>query len=550
MPAVARHTVVSLLAALACLTLATSARAQDAGASSAADAGVAMAAHSDGDGGSGGDSGSDSGSGSGSDSDGDGVSGSDGDGPPTDANAPPRIRYFLERIVVRTDGTTRPGLVRRFVPLALGDVLDVDDPQIEAIRWRLLGTGWFREVRLSLERGSRRGWIKLVVELEERNTLVIQQLNAGVSEGILRSADMSADAVWYAGAQLAETNFLGTGITLGGAFLLSEPQQAVRLRFSDPNFLASGYTFAASGFFNNARDFFGSENVVIARAGCTTPDPMDCPDDFDARNAVVLYRRYGGSVGTGHDIGAYARYTLDWQGEVVDAFSVPIAASESRNGSTRAIDFSIQRGFSFVSALQLGLVYDRRDDPALPTRGVIVQVRADFGTQLLGSDYDFLRLQASVLHYVPLPWGHVLRFGAFAGVVLGRAPFFYKFYVSDLSDLIPSRALELNLDRRPPPDLFSTAIRFMRAEDLAGRIDIEYSLPIYRGESGLYAINAYVSAGLYVLFSQRDIKLGVPGFQGVSRIPVDATFDIGLRADTDVGVFQLGFSNVIGFVQP
>jgi len=527
MPALARHNVVSLLAALACLTLVTSARAQDGGASSAADAGVAMAAHGDGG------------------SDGDG-----GDGPPTDANAPPRIRYFLERIVVRTDGTTRPGLVRRFVPLALGDVLDVDDPQIEAIRWRLLGTGWFREVRLSLERGSRRGWIKLVVELEERNTLVIQQLNAGVSEGILRSADMSADAVWYAGAQLAETNFLGTGITLGGAFLLSEPQQAVRLRFSDPNFLASGYTFAASGFFNNARDFFGSENVVIARAGCTTPDPMDCPDDFDARNAVVLYRRYGGSVGTGHDIGAYARYTLDWQGEVVDAFSVPTAASESRNGSARAIDFSIQRGFSFVSALQLGFVYDRRDDPALPTRGVIVQVRGDFGTQLLGSDYDFLRLQASVLHYVPLPWGHVLRFGAFAGVVLGRAPFFYKFYVSDLSDLIPSRALELNLDRRPPPDLFSTAIFFMRAEDFAARIDIEYSLPIYRGESGLYAINAYVSAGLYALFSQRDIKLGVPGFQGVSRIPVDATFDIGVRADTDVGVFQLGFSNVIGFVQP
>lgn len=473
-----------------------------------------------------------------------------GDGPPTDADAPPRIRYFLERVVVRTDGRTRPGLVRRFVPLDRGDVLDVDDPQIEAIRWRLLGTGWFRDVRLSLERGSRRGWIKLVVELEERNTLVIQQLYGGVSEGVLRSGDTSADAVWYAGAQLAETNFLGTGITLGGAFLLSDPQQAVRFRFSDPNFLASGYTFAASGFFNNARDFFGSENVAIARVGCTTPDPMDCPDDYDARNAVVLYRRYGGSLGTGHDIGAYARYTLDWQGEVVDAFSVPAAASESRNGSTRAIDFSIQRGFSFVSALQLGLVYDRRDDPALPTRGVIVQVRGDLGTQMLGSDYDFLRIQASFLHYVPLPWGHVLRFGAFVGVVFGRPPFFYKFYVSDLSDLIPSRALELNLDRRPPPDLFSTAIRFMRAEDLAARADVEYSLPLYRGGSGLYALNAYGLVGVYTLFSQRDVRVGVPGFEGASRIPVDATFDVGLRADTDVGVFQLGFSNVIGFVQP
>jgi hypothetical protein len=461
-----------------------------------------------------------------------------------------RIRYVLERVVVRSDGSTRPGLVRRFVPLEPGDVLDVDDPRIEAIRWRLLGTGWFRDVHLSLERGSRRGRVRLVVELEERNTLVIQQLYGGVSEGILRSGDPSADAVWYAGAQLAETNLLGTGITLGGAFLFSEPQQAVRLRFADPDFLGSGFTFAVSGLANNARDFFGSENVSIARAGCTTPDPEDCPDDFDARNAVVLYRRIGGSLGTGHDVGAYARYTLDWQGEWIDAFSVPAAASESRNGSTRAIDFSIQRGRSLVSALQLGFVYDRRDDPALPTRGVIVQVRGDLGTQLLGSDYDFLRVQASVLHYVPLPWGHVLRFGAFAGVVFGRAPFFYKFYVSDLSDLIPSRALELNLDRRPPPDLFGTAIRFMRAEDLAARVDVEYAWPLHRGGSGLYALDAYVSAGLYTLFSQRDVQLGVPGFDGPSRVPIDATFDLGLRADTDVGVFQLGFSNVIGFVQP
>jgi hypothetical protein len=29
---------------------------------------------------------------------------------------------------------------------------------------------------------------------------------------------------------------------------------------------------------------------------------------------------------------------------------------------------------------------------------------------------------------------------------------------------------------------------------------------------------------------------------------VDLTFDLGLRADTQIGVFQLGFSNLLGFV--
>jgi hypothetical protein len=325
----------------------------------------------------------------------------------------------------------------------------------------------------------------------------------------------------------------------------------VRLRAADPSFLRSGYALAGTLFASNARDFFGSENVVVARSRCFEPLPEDCPDDVDARNAVVLYRRYGLSVGTGHDLGSYARFTLDWQGEVVDAFSVPEAAAESRNGSVRAIDFGIRRGTSKISSLQLGLAYDRRDDPAMPSRGLLVRFRGDAGLAVLASDYDFLRLQTSVLHWVRLPWAHSLRFGLFAGMVFGEAPFFYRFYASDLSDLIPSRTLDLNLDRRPPPDLLGTAVRFMRIEDFGARVDVEYDWPLWRGDAGgFYAVQAYLNLGLYALLSRRDFRVAVPGFAPLSRLPIDATFDLGLRADTDVGVFALGFSTVLGFVRP
>jgi hypothetical protein len=462
-----------------------------------------------------------------------------------------RIHYVLERVVVRTDGRTRPAVVRQFVPLRPGDLLDVDDPRIEALRWRLLGTGWFREVNLSLERGSARGRVRLVVDLVERNTLVVERVTLGVSEGILRTGDMTADAVWYGGLQVAETNFLGAGITLGAAGVLSDPQQAVRLRAAVPWLLGSGYGLDGSVFVSNARDFFGSENVVVAGSRCLEPLPEDCPDDLDARNAVVLYRRYGISVGTGHDLGGYARFTLDWQGELVDAFRVPEAAAESRNGTVRAIDFGIRRGISRISSLQLGIVYDRRDDPALPSRGLLVRFRGDAGLAVLASDYDFVRLQVSVLHWVRLPWAHALRFGSFLGMVFGDAPFFYRFYASDLSDLIPSRALDLNLDRRPPPDLLGTAVRFMRMEDFGARVDVEYDWPLWRGDAGgFYAVQAYLNLGLYALLSWRDFRLAVPGFAPLSRIPVDATFDLGVRADTDFGVFSLGFSTVLGFVRP
>jgi len=464
----------------------------------------------------------------------------------------PRIRYFLERIEVRGNTRTRAAIVKSFVPLVHGDVLDVDDPAIEAIRWRLLGTGWFGDVRLRLARGAQRGWVVLVVEVEERNTLVIENVAIGVSERVSGLTDMNPDLELYGGLAVAETNLLGTGIALSAALAASPLQWGARLRFNDPMFLGSQYGFSVAGLFANAKDFFGDDPLVAIECP-PDPDPLDdevvvCPEDVEARNAVVIYQRYGASIGTGHDLGASTRYTLDWQGEVVDVDVRPDAASERRGDEVVPIDFSIDNGVSFVSSVQLGLVYDRRDDPALPSRGVLIQFRGDLGSGLIGSDYDFLRLQTLIRLWTPLPWGHVLRWSGFAGVVFGRAPFFYKFYVSDLSDLIPSRVLELNFDRRAPPDVFGTSIAEMRSEELAGRLDVEYEFPLHRGGSAIRAVDAFVNVGLYALADRRDVGVAIPGYQGLSRIPVDLTFDLGVRADTDVGVFQLGLSSLLGFV--
>jgi outer membrane protein insertion porin family len=59
--------------------------------------------------------------------------------------------YTLEGISVRGNTRTRARVVLRYVPLSEGDVLDVDDPAVELIRYRLLGTGFFKSVELSLE---------------------------------------------------------------------------------------------------------------------------------------------------------------------------------------------------------------------------------------------------------------------------------------------------------------------------------------------------------------------------------------------------------------
>ncbi len=509
------------------------------------------------------------------DGDGDGASADTGDGEgaghPEDTDgadddddgddedtAPRPIRYFLERVDVRGNSRTSAAVVRRFVPIHRGEVLDVDDPAIETIRWRLLGTGWFNDVRLRLLRGVERGWVVLVIDVEERNTLVVQSVSFGVSEGVRTSADMTPSLEPYVGAAVADTNLFGTGITVSASTLVSVPQQGVRLRFADPMFLGSEFGFDASLFFNNSREFFGGENDTLVSIRCPAidppdPDPPPCPPEVEARNAVVLYRRYGASLGTGHDMGATTRYTLDWQGELVDVLVKPDAASERRGGGARSevvpIDCAIDNGVSLVSTIQLGLIFDRRDDPALPSRGTLVQFRGDVGSRIIFSDYDFLRMEVLARQWIPLPWGHVLRLSGFAGAIFGRAPFFYKFYVADLSDLIPSRVLEMNLDRRAPPDIFGTAIAEIRTGEVAARIDVEYNVPLFRGGSGFRALDAYLNVGTYALAGRRDLQVAIPGYDGLSRIPIDLTFDLGVRADTDIGVFQLGFSNLFGFIE-
>jgi outer membrane protein insertion porin family len=200
--------------------------------------------------------------------------------------------------------------------------------------------------------------------------------------------------------------------------------------------------------------------------------------------------------------------------------------------------------------LRIGLTYDRRDDPGLPTQGTHLRVQADAGTRLIGSAYDFVRLQAHFRQWVPLASHHTLRFGLFGGVVLGDAPFFYRFHASDMTDLIPARLLEMELDRRPPPNLLGTSIVFMRNEEVALRADIEYNVSLLRHgrRGGLRGAHAYFNVGTYLLADIQDLEFAVPGFEGASGIPIDLTFDLGIRLDTSIGVFQFGFSNLLGFI--
>jgi outer membrane protein insertion porin family len=446
------------------------------------------------------------------------------------------LRYTLEGIEVRGNTATLSRVVLRYVPFHPGDTIDVDDKELELTRFRLLGTGFFRDAELSLRRGSKRGQVVLVVTVVERFTLVVNDVWLGLSADA-QANGASRPLTAYGGLDVSDTNLAGTGITVGGALALAEGQLALRARFVDPNFLGSSWTAEATLLYNNARDYFGNRDVLVDYAS------GEVAQDY----AVVSYKRFGGFVGAGHDLGVSTQLFVDYRLEKIDA-TLPLAASDLRGLDVEPIDFQIDRGSSVLSAVRATLQHDTRDEPTLPTRGDNLVMIADLAAEPIGSDYGFLKLQARAEHWFRLPWGHVVRLEGFAGGIFGDAPFFEKFYVGDFSDLLPDRVLGLNVDRRPAPNYLNTDIREVRYGSYAAKLNVEYRYPLYHGHRSIYGVDAFVSGGIYGVADGRDLTSPPRGYSGFATAPIDLTFNLGLRVDTEVGGFLLGVSNILGFL--
>jgi outer membrane protein assembly factor BamA len=452
-------------------------------------------------------------------------------------DAPVPVRYTLEAIQIRGNTRTERRVVLRYVPFKPGNVFDVDDTEVELSRYRLLGTGFFRDVQFSLKKGSQRGLVVLVVDVKERNTIVIND----VSMGLAADADHDGHVQrlsGYAGLDVAETNLAGTGITLGGAMAFAEHQLALRVRFLDPAFLSSNWMVGGSLLYNDARDFFGNAGTLWTNPG----------QDNAYYSAIVDYTRFGGSLGFGRDLSVSTQVWLHYRLESLNAI-YPYEASHLRGFEIEPIDFDIIRGHSVLSTLRGTLQVDTRDHPFLPTRGSFVTLTTEVGLLPTGRDYDYARVDVQASRWFRLPWqDHVLRLSAFAGAISGDAPFFEQYYVGDFSDFLPDRVLGVSFDHRAPKNFLGTQIAEVRYGKYAFDANAEYRIPLYRGRHTVFGIDFFGSGGLYSVASDRDFTHPPDAYSGFARFPLDLTFNLGFRMDTSAGGFVFAFSNVLGFL--
>ena len=221
--------------------------------------------------------------------------------------------------------------------LAPGEYFTAADPRLAQTRYRLLASGLFHDVQLSLSKGSARGKVILTITVSERNTIVVQDVVFGFS-------DISK---FYGMLDVAERSFLGTDVTLSAAAVFSvDGQWGYRLRLRDDHFLNSPFALRVEGLFADARDFFGHDEVCVETANEAESNSGQCAgaEDSGAQYqksvdyAVLNYKRAGIRLGTGYTFLKDNYFTVDYRAEVISA-DVPKAGYHRSFGEYQPIEF-------------------------------------------------------------------------------------------------------------------------------------------------------------------------------------------------------------------
>jgi outer membrane protein insertion porin family len=437
-------------------------------------------------------------------------------------------RYVIEDIRVSGNKKTERYLIvgeLAVLGLVPGQTVDASDRRVDTARYRLLSLGYFVDVHLSVTRGTRRGAVVLVVQVEERGTLVINEVFAATS----------AATEFWGGTDLAETNFLGRGINLGAGFVASTrplvPEAhkglGVRLHVGVPPLGGPhGLSLSVTGLYNDGSEFYRASGA----------DEDAAPGRFVATRV----RRAGGVLSAAKMLANTLRASVAFREEEVEAHLPGVTFRTLPDGQVEKIDFMVQPGTSQIGTVSAGLDFDTRSDPILPRSGVRAALTVEVATSLLGSSYTYVKTVFEGSTYFKMPHGHALGLHLFAGALGGDAPYFDRFFVGDLDLLLPRRALGINFSTEAAPNLFGTSIAAHRYDNYAGRLMVEYAVPIWRRHGLVYGGDAFVAVGVLGMASNGTFT-GPPG----SGPPIDLTGDLGLRLDTYVGVFTISVANAL-----
>ncbi|MBI4512311.1 MAG: hypothetical protein HY698_21945 [Deltaproteobacteria bacterium] len=404
----------------------------------------------------------------------------------------------IERVVISGVRRTDPLIIRRALGLAVGEVLRAGDPRLGGAWLRIMALGYFSDVALSLSRGTRRGAVTLNVQVVERGSITLDRIFLGTSE---------SSPIW-AGIDIGDANVFGSGVGVSVAVVWTMEGDSADLPGADPQL--------ALRFRTGVRNLHGGP---ISLHAAFLYDDASEPVPLGSGFRIVPYERAGGIAGGSVEIRPRLRLLC-----------------EIRVERTAGTDL----GGTIMSATA-GIEHDTRVDPILPVRGHYAWLSAEPTLFDHGPAGGYVRLMARVGRWIPVRGiRHVVSVHGRAGMILGDAPFFERFYATDWNRLLPPRALDLLVSTRASPDFLGTGVGKVHQGDYAVAADAEYSYRLFRRRGRIHGGDLFAGAGLF--------GLG-PRPEGGHGLPIGLMFDAGLRLDTEIGIFELSFANALGRVR-
>ena len=327
-------------------------------------------------------------------------------------------RAYFERINIRGNSKTRDKVIRREMKISEGEMFN--NTNLEISKRRINALGFFENVVVSTKRGSSDEFVEVNVEVVERPTGTFQ-IGAG----------FSSVENFIAQAQISQNNLFGRGQTLALQAQLSSLRQLFLLRFVEPYFLDTNWTFAFD-LYNQSRGF--GTFYRNASGGTLT---WGYPLSYEAR-AFLTYKLEDVSISTGS--GGIAN---------LGATSVPIESTSVAN---------LFRGGT-TSSLRGSLSWDSRNNRLFPTGGWYHTIFAEYASQYTGSENKFVRWGGFSRHYRPI-WGpFVLKLNAEIGITTSTdplgVPISERYLVGGIYDIrgYAPRSLGPQLLTQPPGDV-------------------------------------------------------------------------------------------------
>jgi outer membrane protein insertion porin family len=290
-------------------------------------------------------------------------------------------KAYFERINIRGNAKTRDKVIRREMKISEGELFNQSN--LDESKRRINALGFFEKVDVSTKRGSSDEFVEVNVEVSERPTGTFQ-IGAG----------FSSVENFIAQAQISQNNLFGRGQTLALQAQLSGLRQLFLLRFVEPYFLDTQWTFAFD-LYNQARGF-----NTFARNASGGDLTWGYPLSYEA-HAFVTYKLENVNITTS---------TNSFAG--LGASSKPIQAESVAN---------LFRG-GVTSSIRASLSWDSRNNRLFPTGGWYDTLFAEVADKFTGSENVYFRYGGFMRYYKHLGGPFTLKVNGEVGVTTSRDP--------------------------------------------------------------------------------------------------------------------------------